>query len=687
MNTIVTMQLRLIIVVMLGVILPNSFAYARNIASVPPNLLVNSVDLELSASSSAPTIFQSGLAEFTIANSGTQTATNIEILFHTNGTVNVTNSPTLSGGIIFDFWTNQPKWVVGTLSPGQKETIEFPIFALSSEINFFGQVSNQNEADLDSTPNNGNNTSPIEDDEASFPSLDDPNGSCTIDVNLISVQCNESDDDFFDFQLNLNAENLSGEGILAYFINGQYCCLSNASGLQDFYAFEMDEGPVEVLIKSADPSDECEATIMVNPPSDCDSENLPNLLIHNFGTNDILQIEPGASNVELLDIELVNLGTAACPPGVGYVTKLYLSEDDEVDDDDDVELSFFTSSGTGINATEAIPSFGIPENTLSGSYYLLIQIDVFESIEEQEDEDNLFALPIQVMEDNPIVDLELTATGQVPSIFQSSTALFTLTNNSTTTASGIEVGFSRNATLGITNQPLVSQGFSQFHWTTTPKWVVGSLEPGESATIEYPIFTFSNDVSLYGQVTLQEQTDIDSAPSNGNGISPIEDDEAVFSNTTGPLCSIELTLIGVTCSAEEGYFDAEVVVSGAIPSGSNTVDYFINNINSGQIAINELSTIQNIPLGLTQLKVADTNILMACEETIEIIPPLGCGQITSCNIGLNSAGVVVDVCDNQGTEDEEDDSFSFSFTPIVNGNSGNYFINRPIINSDGDIID
>lgn len=126
------------------------------------------------------------------------------------------------------------------------------------------------------------------------------------------------------------------------------------------------------------------------------------------------------------------------------------------------------------------------------------------------------------------VDLELY-TMPVDSLvpFTSLTSSFIIKNNGTETANDIILEFSTNQ-LTIVNQPIVSQGSANNHWLPAPYWEVGSLSPGDSATINFPVFTLSEMATLYGQVEQAIPADIDSSPGNGNPNILVEDDEAIF---------------------------------------------------------------------------------------------------------------------------------------------------------------
>ncbi len=153
-------------------------------------------------------------------------------------------------------------------------------------------------------------------------------------------------------------------------------------------------------------------------------------------------------------------------------------------------------------------------------------------------------------------DLELTATSTATSIpaWSNATVKFTLTNNGTSTASNINVGLNigADATPRGGNEFTASQGTLASFWTRTPTWQVGSLAPGQSATIDLNLFTLSaNEIPVYGQVSSVTGSDPDSTPGNGACCTANEDDEAVFvinGSTTPPVGGGNANIFGLTAA-------------------------------------------------------------------------------------------------------------------------------------------
>jgi len=126
-----------------------------------------------------------------------------------------------------------------------------------------------------------------------------------------------------------------------------------------------------------------------------------------------------------------------------------------------------------------------------------------------------------------LIDLELSAETDVSFIYQKGSAFFTITNNGSATATDVYIEFNTHSSFNITDSPSETQGNANGHWLDTPYWEVGTLAPGQSETAEFPIFTLATELNFYAQVTDHEEDDIDSVPDNGDGITPMEDDETI----------------------------------------------------------------------------------------------------------------------------------------------------------------
>ncbi len=139
---------------------------ATNLPS--PSSVFNTIDLELNVNSQDlnPAIYNRTSASFTITNNGSELANNLTISIPIpDGFVLTGSNPfELTGGSYSDYFGN---WELSSLAPGASETLTLNIYVLTEDqVDLYGEVSSVDEADVDSTPDNGTPPNPSEDDEA-----------------------------------------------------------------------------------------------------------------------------------------------------------------------------------------------------------------------------------------------------------------------------------------------------------------------------------------------------------------------------------------------------------------------------------------------------------------------------------------------------------------------------------------
>ena len=107
---------------------------------------------------------------YTITNEGAALATGITSkIERTNTAVLASEIPVeASQGDFESGFAETAFWEIGDLAPGQTETLTLTYFTLATNTSFYGEISAMNEADIDSTPNNGTFGEAQEDDEASI---------------------------------------------------------------------------------------------------------------------------------------------------------------------------------------------------------------------------------------------------------------------------------------------------------------------------------------------------------------------------------------------------------------------------------------------------------------------------------------------------------------------------------------
>jgi hypothetical protein len=127
-----------------------------------------------------------------------------------------------------------------------------------------------------------------------------------------------------------------------------------------------------------------------------------------------------------------------------------------------------------------------------------------------------------------VVDLQfkVTVDNQQPGLFTNFKATYTITNNSSVAAEGVWAKVLKPTEIAFPNaSPYVaSQGF--YDWFYSSLWEVGKIPANGTATLKVDFYLLQPTVfPIYGQVYAQVQNDSDSKPANGNGSTPVEDDE------------------------------------------------------------------------------------------------------------------------------------------------------------------
>jgi hypothetical protein len=264
------------------------------------------IDLELEIIGDGAVVnpYQNFTITVEVSNTGTATANNVivnipqpeNVVFQGN------NTYTASQGA-YDFWSTF-NWNVGTLTPGQIETLTVNLYSLQgTNYTVYGQVQAATPADVDSVPGNG--TAPIvdEDDEAVYVTGGgntgggDPSCPLTLTGNTSNILCNDNgttsdaDDDTFTFDLTISGGNPWGWTNGSD--NGAYDISSNLG------PFLINEGNVNFTVIDNN-NNTCSLNISVLAPATCSSDdtdtNCENINISN--TDDAITIS-GLDNAPL----------------------------------------------------------------------------------------------------------------------------------------------------------------------------------------------------------------------------------------------------------------------------------------------------------------------------------------------------------------------------------------------------
>jgi len=124
------------------------------------------------------------------------------------------------------------------------------------------------------------------------------------------------------------------------------------------------------------------------------------------------------------------------------------------------------------------------------------------------------------------LELSLTADQNTYDIFENVTYTVTVTNNGTDAANNILIDAGLPDGMVYTGHSESTGDYNLFFET----WTIPTLGAGESAELELVLFTLVENQTIvqFVEVIAVNESDDDSTPGNGNGVSPQEDDEAAF---------------------------------------------------------------------------------------------------------------------------------------------------------------
>ena len=124
------------------------------------------------------------------------------------------------------------------------------------------------------------------------------------------------------------------------------------------------------------------------------------------------------------------------------------------------------------------------------------------------------------------LELSLTADQNTYDIYENVTYTVSVTNNGTDAANNILIAAGLPNGMVYTGHNESTGDYNLFFET----WTIPYLGAGETAELELVLFTLVDNQSIvqFVEVLAANETDDDSTPGNGNGVSPQEDDEAAF---------------------------------------------------------------------------------------------------------------------------------------------------------------
>ncbi len=237
------------------------------------------VDLELKLSTSNPNPNNYTAVKFSweLSNTGTTDATGVRVEIPAVPELAYVSHEATAG----TFSSYLEFWEIGTLNAGTSATLELELFTLSeAPINLYGQVYAQNEADVDSSPNNGTCTSTActanEDDETllvlnggGMPPTD-----CSFNAFLADLVCNDNgsvdpNDDTYTISINPSGTDLGS----TFEISGGGLALAGIPYGQTYTSPALAISSGSFLLRITDDSGNCTTDISIVPPPPCSINN------------------------------------------------------------------------------------------------------------------------------------------------------------------------------------------------------------------------------------------------------------------------------------------------------------------------------------------------------------------------------------------------------------------------------
>ncbi len=547
--------------------------------SIAPTVASTDIDLELSitANVSEFNLYQNVTYTIEVTNNGPATATGVQVANSLPSGMAFTSKTESQGN--FNLWAGV--WTVGSLAVGESATADITLFVLnnSAAVSNFAQVKAANENDSDSTPNNSTGV-PTEDDEDSVVII--PAGSNNNDIDLaLSKTANvgiANAGDAIAYTLTVvNNGTVAATGVTVEDIlpsNVTFNSSTASSGSYDETTGLWDIGTIGVGAS---------ATLTINVTVDAIVLPMTNFAQVKTANEDDVDSTPD-NNSGTTPQEDDEDSVVIQPDTTVYLVDLALSTTFSSSTAEDGDTRTYTitvinsgnADATGVTIEDQIPSelTLIGATTAKGSYdndgtwtvgnldigeTATLSIDVmvgtftspivyFAQVQTaspedsdstagndtdqtpNEDDESSATLLLAGSTD---IDLEATLTSSNPNLAPWTNVTFTLdiTNNGAAAASGVVVDFPIPTGMAFTSK-IESKG-SYNLWFHT--WNIGTLQTGETATLELTLFTLNpgTDVTAFAEVIAANENDIDSTPDNGNGVSAVEDDEAVSILSSG----------------------------------------------------------------------------------------------------------------------------------------------------------
>ncbi len=516
-------------------------------------------DLEMSASTTNPNpnVWQATNITFTLKNTGSQSATNVQVK------VNIPSGMVLQGGNEFQAskgsfspYGNQI-WNVGTMAAGASETIKLNLYNTNTNAkSLFAQVQSAGGNDSDSTPGNGSCCTGLEDDEAFIefngggvtPQFPDLTGS---DVRLSRTSATLGQIVNYSFDLsNIGDKKVSGD----YRITARLS-RSNTNPFFGEAAGVVNTGntglgttqdvPGAITVPTNLPVGTYYLWLLIDDQLRIQESNENNNRIVSAAT---INITSGGGGVTRPDFTLNNLvfdsrttfnfgesvrftyqgSNLGAAYNGGILTKLYLSTDNQLNTGDIV-------IGQKTASTSDIIQANIPSNRPAGQYYVIARIDDGNAIAESNENNNVLVGRRITIQSNTTggggaIDINMSATPSNPNQWAFFSTTITARNTGSSTASNVKVKLTTPSAITYRGGMEFTASKGTLDWWNTETWNIGSLNAGQTATLTVNFFRLSaNGFTVSANVTSGGGTD--SASVNfGSAATGVNNRSAVINN-------------------------------------------------------------------------------------------------------------------------------------------------------------
>ncbi len=526
---------------------------------------ITDIEIDLHTDYSQINVGSISTSLITITNTSQNDASNVEVKVNMPAGIEYTNHSANIG----DFDTTTNIWTIETVHAGYSLTL-----ILSGEVVLGGSITTtveviaQDQEDEDSTPDNDDGTQSEDDEDsltieglqvdmelsvalpAGHPSVVDVGDDVTFIVSVTNVGISTGTNSKIrvilpDEMIYKSCIPGTGEYLEPYAVWFVGDIVPQSTHTFELVATVIDEGPITFLPEVR----------TVNQP---DIDSTPSNFDLSEDDIDEITITTGTSNtfVDLSLTKVTNTQLASNGDQINYTLTVTNSGTEEatgvlVEDILPAGLLFESTSDPSYDETTGIWAVGSVDSASSktiditatvtiedGTIVNFAQVNALDQVDSDseagnntssiptEDDEDSASITVSTSTGNGEIDLqlEMNVDYNILNIYNNYVFTTTITNTGGNTATDIIVFQGVPSELANAGQSVSKGNYSS--WNSL--WNLGSLESGESATLELTLFSLSESdpVSLFAQVNNANELDDDSTPGNDTDNIADEDDEA-----------------------------------------------------------------------------------------------------------------------------------------------------------------